>query len=79
MRCLGRIILLVLVLLLVGAGWLYRDEIRRWGNDVVNPLDKARRTGHPSPTAEARALGKVDSLLKSQSDSIILSADEMRR
>jgi hypothetical protein len=77
MRCLGRIILLALVLLLVGAGWLYRDEIRRWGNDVVHPLDKARRTGHPSPAAEARALGKVDSLLKSQSDSILLSADEM--
>lgn len=67
----------MLLLLLLGAGWLYREEIWRWGNDVAHPLDKARRTGHPSPAAEARALGKVDSLLKSQSDSILLSADEM--
>lgn len=77
MRCLGRVVLFAFLLLLLGAGWLYRDEIWRWGNDIVHPLDKARRTGHPSKAAEARALGKVDSLLRSQSDSILLSADEM--
>lgn len=77
MRCLGRIVLLLLLLLLLAAGWLYRDELMRWGNDVVHPLARARRTGHPSAAAEARALNKVDSLLKSRQDSILLSADEM--
>jgi hypothetical protein len=77
MRCLGRLIALVVILLLVGAGWLYRDELTRWGQDVVDPMAKARRTGHPSAAAESSALLKVDSLLRSRQDSILLSADEM--
>ncbi len=77
MRCLGRIVSLFLLLLLLGVGWLYHDEIFRWGKDVVDPMAKARRTGHPSAEAEASALLKIDSLLRSQQDSILLSADEM--
>lgn len=77
MRCLGRIVSLFLLLLLLGVGWLYHDEIFRWGKDVIDPMAKARRTGHPSLEAESSALGKIDSLLRSQQDSIVLSADEM--
>ena len=77
MRCLGRIVSLFLLLLLLGAGWLYHEEIFRWGKDVVDPMAKARRTGHPSDAAESSALAKIDSLLRSQQDSILLSADEM--
>ena len=67
----------VFLLLLIGAGWLYRDELTRWGKDVVDPMAKARRTGRPSADAEASALLKVDSLMRFDRDSIVLSSAEM--
>ncbi|MDX2263036.1 MAG: hypothetical protein SFU84_15195 [Gemmatimonadales bacterium] len=77
MRCLGRMVFAVFLLLLIGAGWLYRDELTRWGKDVVDPMAKARRTGRPSADAEASALLKVDSLMRFDRDSIVLSSAEM--
>ncbi|MES2123280.1 MAG: hypothetical protein V4503_01205 [Gemmatimonadota bacterium] len=77
MRCLGRIVLLFLALLLLAAGWLYRTELVRWGRGILDPLSVVRRTGHPSPVATASATWKVDSLMRSGADSILLTADEM--
>ncbi|MEP6591868.1 MAG: hypothetical protein ABJC19_11850 [Gemmatimonadota bacterium] len=77
MRCLGRIVFAFLLVLLLAAGWLYRSELLRWGRGVIDPLSVVRRTGHPSPVAAASATWKVDSLMRSGADSILLTADEM--
>lgn len=77
MRCLGRIVAAILLLLLLAAGWLYRTELLRWGRGIVDPMSAARRVGHPSADGMTSATRKVDSLVRSGADSILLSADEM--
>jgi hypothetical protein len=77
MRCLGRLILLVLLLVLAGAGWLFRDDLRRWINVRLHPAAAAARIGHPSTEALTAAMRKLTSLLGSRQDSVVLTADEM--
>lgn len=77
MRCLGRIVLAILLILLLGAAWLYRTELVRWGRGIVDPISAARRIGHPSSNGMVSATWKVDSLVRSNADSILLNADEM--
>ena len=77
MRCLGRLVLAIVLLLLLAAGWLYRDELTRWARLRLNPSAEARRVGHPSEPALASATRKADSLLRFQPDSILLSPDEL--
>jgi hypothetical protein len=77
MRCLGRLVLLIIMLLLLAAGWLYRTEVTRYVRGVVDPMSVARRTGTPSPEALARAERKLIALTSEQPDSILLTADEL--
>lgn len=77
MRCLGRLITLIVVLLLLAAAWLYRDELLRWGRGIVDPISVQRRMGTPSPASLASAIAKVDSLERNRPDSVLLNADEM--
>ncbi|MEO5799562.1 MAG: hypothetical protein ABIZ70_13150 [Gemmatimonadales bacterium] len=77
MRCLGRIVLAILLLLLLAVGWLYRTELVRWGRGIIDPISAARRVGHPSTVAMTSATWKVDSLIRNSPDSILLNADEM--
>ena len=77
MRCLGRFVFAILLVLLLAAGWLYRTELLRWGRGIVDPMSAARRVGHPSAAALVTANRKVDSLVRSNPDSILLNADEM--
>ena len=77
MRCLGRLVLLFVLLLLLAAGWLYRTEVTRYVRGVVDPMSVARRTGTPSPEALARAERKLIALTSEQPDSILLTADEL--
>jgi hypothetical protein len=77
MRCLGRLFLAFILILLLAAGWLYRQEIGRWVRGLTDPAAARARIGHPSPAAGASARQKVDSLLRFRPDSILLSADEM--
>lgn len=77
MRCLGRLILLAVILALAAVAWLYRDELVRFGQGVVDPISVQRRTGHPSELALASAIAKVDHLETARPDSILLNADEM--
>lgn len=77
MRCLGRVVFAFLLILLLAAGWLYRTELLRWGRGILDPLSAARRVGHPSAVGFASATSKVDSLIRSNPDSILLTADEM--
>ena len=77
MRCLGRLVLAIVLLLLLAAGWFYRDELTRWIRQRVNPAAEARRVGHPSEPALTSATRKADSLLRFKPDSILLSPDEL--
>ncbi len=77
MRCLGRLISLIVLLILLGAGWLYRDELTRWVRGRIDPITIQRRIGHPSQTALASAVEKVRLLEREKPDSILLNADEM--
>lgn len=77
MRCLGRLVLAIVLLLLLAAGWLYRDELTRWVRQRLNPAAEATRVGHPSEPAMSSATRKADSLLRFQPDSILLSPDEL--
>ena len=77
MRCLGRLILAIVLLLLLAAGWFYRDELMRRARQRLNPAAEARRVGHPSEPAMTSATRKADSLLRFQPDSVLLSPDEM--
>ncbi len=77
MRCLGRIISLILLAILLAAGWLYRTEITRAIRSVTDPMSVVRRTGTPSPEALARAERKVVTRTAEQPDSVLLAADEL--
>ena len=77
MRCLGRLVLLVVILIVGTLGWLYRDELMRWGRGAVDPISIQRRVGHPSQTALASAIAKVDHLQAQRPDSILLNADDI--
>jgi hypothetical protein len=77
MRCLGRIFLAIILILLLAAGWLYRTEISRYVRGVVDPMSVARRTGTPSPEAKVRAERKLISLSTDRPDSVVLAADEL--
>lgn len=77
MRCLGRLVFAIILILLLAAGWLYRTEVTRFFRGVVDPMSVARRTGTPSPEALARAERKIIALTSEQPDSILLAADEL--
>lgn len=69
--------LAILILLLLGAGWFYRDELSRWVRHRLNPVAESARVGHPSAAALRSASHKADSLLRFRPDSILLTPDEM--
>lgn len=77
MACLGRLLLAIILILLLAAGWLYRDEVVRWGRGVVDPMSVARRTGTPSPEALARANDQLAVLVQERPDSVVLGAAEL--
>lgn len=77
MRCLGRVVALVLLLLLLGAGWLYHPEITRYVRGVVDPMSLARRSGAPSPEHLATAESKIARLVTARPDSVLLTAGEL--
>lgn len=77
MRCLGRVVLLILMVLLLAAGWLYRTEITRYVRGVIDPMSVVRRTGTPSPEALASAERKVIQLVAERADSVLLTASEL--
>ncbi len=77
MRCLGRLVMLVLLVMALGAAWLFRDDISRWVRGRLHPGEVELRTGRPSVAAYRGAVGALDSLRRYRPDSIVLDADEM--
>jgi len=76
MACLGRLVMALVMILLLAAGWLYRDELTRWGRGIVDPMSAVRRTGTPSPEAYRQASAKIRSLDATRADSILLTSSE---
>ncbi len=69
--CLGLIILLA-------AGWLYRDRALAFVHRVTAPRSTISVSeGHPTDTGARRALDKIDSLNAWHADSVVLTASEM--
>lgn len=64
------------LILLLAAGWLYRDELTRWGRGIVDPMSAVRRVGTPSASAFDQATAKIASLETTEADSVLLSASE---
>jgi len=77
MRCLGRLVLLFVLLVAVGAAWLYRDDLRRWVDATLHPAAAMARIGRPSPEGLNSATAKLDGLQRSAGDSVVLTANEM--
>src|SRR5579862_8108374 len=77
MRCLGRIVLLILILGFVAIGWLYRDDLGRWIDRTLHPGAAAARIGHPSAAAYAAAMRALSTMQDQRQDSIMLNANEM--
>src|ERR1019366_41478 len=77
MRCFGRLILFVFLLIAAPAAWLYHDDLRRWADQQLHPAAAAARVGHPSPGALHSAMAKLDSLQSPRRDSVVLTANEM--
>jgi hypothetical protein len=69
--CLGLILLLAL-------GYLYRDRVFLWVNDMRGRSEAPVETvGRPTAGGVRRALDKVDSLNAWRADSVVLTAGEM--
>lgn len=62
-----------MLLLLGGAAWLYRDEIRLRISSVIDPMAAARRVGVPDAAALAQAQAK---LRRVGLDSVVLTPGE---
>jgi hypothetical protein len=77
MRCLGRLVLLVVLLVLAGAAWLFRDDLHRWIDRQLHPAAAAARIGHPSTEALTSAMTKLEALQGARRDSVVLTADEL--
>ncbi len=77
MRCLGRVVSAIVLILLLSAGWLYRGEITRYVRGVIDPISVARRTGAPSEAGRTSARAKVSELIADRPDSVLLNASEM--
>lgn len=77
MRCLGRMIAMLLLLVALAVGWLYRTEVTRYVRGIVDPMSVARRTGAPSPQALDQAVHKIEGMTTQRGDSVLLSASEL--
>ena len=70
-RLLGFLLLLLLLL----AGWLYRDWLLEWGRRATGAQPPAAAVGTPSPAALARARSALQRLQQGRADSVVLDAD----
>jgi hypothetical protein len=78
MRALFRLIGCLGLILLLVAGWLYRDRIVEFARGILHKqAAPAESVGRPTEGGVRRALDKVDSLNAWRADSVVLSASEM--
>ncbi|MEP7327509.1 MAG: hypothetical protein ABI836_16280 [Gemmatimonadota bacterium] len=79
MRALFRLIGCLGLILLLVAGWLYRDRVVEFVRGRLHKpvVAAAESVGRPSEAGVRRALDKVDSLNAWRADSVVITASEM--
>lgn len=80
MGCLTLPLRLAAGLLLVAglvAGWLYRDDLQRFGRRQMGMAEPASPIGRPAPGAAESAVRRIDSLIRARADSVILLPTEV--
>ena len=70
-----RVLGFLLLLLLLMAGWLYRDQLLEWGRRATGDRPPAVAVGTPSPAGLARARSALQRLQRGGTDSVVLDAD----
>lgn len=70
-----RVLGFFLLLLLLLAGWLYRDRLLEWGRSATGSRPAAAAVGIPSPRGLARARAALQRLQQGRADSVVLDAD----
>lgn len=70
---------LVSLLLIAGlaAGWLFRDELLRFGRQQLGMAEPPSPVGAPAPARLESARARMDSLVHAQADSVILTPAEV--
>ncbi len=76
MRCLGRLVFVVVVAVLLIAAWVYRANLKQVARNALAPTATGA-VGRPSAGAERRAMLALDSLQRPGVDSVLLTSDEM--
>lgn len=76
MRCLIRLISLVILALLIAGAWIYRDNVRRLVHQTLGTALAVSSVGRPTPAALASARHKLDSLQSFRRDSVRLTPNE---
>lgn len=76
MRCLGRIVSMLVLLILGGAAWLYRDDLIRQVERITDPMAAARAVGAHSPEAARAGQSKLAQLNQPGVDSVLLTPAE---
>ena len=78
MKALFRLIGCLGLILLIAAGWLYRDRVIEFARGIIHQRQETAETvGRPTEGGARRALDKVDSLNAWRADSVVLTASEM--
>jgi hypothetical protein len=70
------VVAIAVAVLVLAAGWIYRDNIREFGAEWLRP-GPAPGEGRPGVRALASANDKVATLRRAEADSVVLSASEM--
>ena len=72
-----RVLFTLLLIAGLAAGWIFRDDLLRFGRRQVGMPDPPSRMGTPSPAGLAGARARMDSVVLARADSVVLSPDEV--
>lgn len=67
----------LVLLVALAAGWLYRDDLVRFGRAQLGMPPLASPIGSPEPGAADRGRARMDSLVRARADSVVLSPVEL--
>lgn len=59
------------------AGWIFREDLRRFARHQLGLAEPPSSVGIPDPGRLGSARARIDSLVRQQADSVVLSPDEV--
>ena len=72
-----RVLLSLVLIAGLAAGWLFRDDLMRFGRHQLGMADPPSPIGTPAPGRLASARARIDSLVQARVDSVVLSPSEV--